>query len=228
MPWAYNPIAAFPGYDKFYHEEANRTYWRTNDERVYRERAQAAAAQRLLPAMQAAATRYQARLNGQGVAVGTEEAEQLLVRQGRRPVYDAEGNEAVTGFLPGTARDYVSSCTSPITLRRVGTGETWWRYSKREVGRGNFLTKIFYNDPETAVNDLALNSSRNDASFRQRITATRPTYVLESGIRGGNGRQTIILDPDAFEYGSGVYTHTGLRPGEYGPPAPFQRENNAE
>ena len=153
VPWAYNPIAAFPAYDKFYHDEANRAFWRQNNERVYAERAAEAKFQRDLAAWKQRHAGFQEQVNGPGAPVTTGRACSYLETLGRRPIYPG-GEEMLVGFNRNSARQYIASGTGQYTLRRVQAGEKWERYTDYSDSRGNFLTKSVYFSSEEAVGAL--------------------------------------------------------------------------
>src|SRR5262245_266987 len=106
-----------------------------------------------------------------GRAVSAQEAEDILISKG---MSKARASQFVRSFDDG-----------PIRVRDVEPGEQFYRYSGVENGKGSFLAKEAYSSPEEAVKALHLEDYGNPATFRQAVTATQPTTVLEGGVRGG-------------------------------------------
>ena len=125
--------------------------------------------------------------------VSRQEAEEILVSK---------------GMSQARAKDFVASFDDgPITVRETQAGETFYRYSGTPDGKGSFLTQTKYANPQEAVDGLHLGPYNNPATYRQPVTATGPSTVLEGGVRNGvppGARQTVVTGMDSFQYGEGV------------------------
>ncbi|HYL99548.1 MAG TPA: hypothetical protein VEZ90_11390 [Blastocatellia bacterium] len=128
-----------------------------------------------------------------GKVVSREEAFDILKKSG---MSDARAKDFVRSFDDG-----------PITVRTVDPGEQFYRYSGVPDGSGSFLTTQSFSSPDAAVKGLHLEDYGNPATFKQTVTATEPSVVLEGGVRGGNppgSPQTLITDRGAFDFGTGT------------------------
>ena len=127
-----------------------------------------------------------------GRVVSRQEAEQLLLDK---------------GFKPERAKSFIDSFDDgPITVREAQPGETFYRYSGRDDGKGSFLTQSKYSTPQEAVDGLYLGPYNNPATYRQAVTTTSPSTVLEGGVRNGQppgAQQTLLTNLGDFAFGTG-------------------------
>ena len=99
----------------------------------------------------------------------------------------------------------MDSFDGPITARLVESDEGFGRYTGNPTSKGSFLTKSTFSTPSEAVDALNLGPFGNPATFRQPVTSSGRSIVLEGGIRGGQPgvRQTLIINRGRFEIGTG-------------------------
>ncbi len=122
--------------------------------------------------------------------VSAERAQQFMVK---------------SGFPPNRAAGFLDSIDGPITARLVRPGEQFGRYAGKPTGEGSFLTKSVFGSPSQAQDALYLRPFNNPATYRQPVTSTGRSIVIEGGIKNGapGVRQTIIINRGAFGFGTG-------------------------
>jgi len=101
---------------------------------------------------------------------------------------------------------YVASFDGPVTASIAEPGRQWFRYTDVPVSKGTFLTERLFGTPEEAIDGLYLRPWGNRALYRQTVTATGRSIVLEGAIKGSPSpgvRQTVIVDREKFEFGIG-------------------------
>jgi hypothetical protein len=81
-----------------------------------------------------------------------------------------------------------------------------FRYTGNPTSMGSFLTKTLFSSPQEAIKGLALGSYSNSAVYLQTVTSTGSSLVFEGGVAGGTTGvgQTLLVNPNAFEFGTGV------------------------
>jgi hypothetical protein len=122
--------------------------------------------------------------------ISTENAQQVLMSN---------------GLSAEKAQSYAASFDGPIKARIVRPGETFLRYTDSPTSGGSFLTQTQFANPAAAVDGLYLGPFGNGATYVQTVTATEKTLVLEGAIaNGGNGVGQVVVNPKAFQFGTGV------------------------
>lgn len=165
-----------------------------------------------------------------GVLIERAFADDLLEKYPIVSQIDEAGSES-----PSRARaamDIVASFKGDIYFRRVEPGEVFYRYTSQpdpngKGGRGNFVTNALFSTVEEAREALNvrfwLNPERGRrptdrpdrptdaelfekaATYRQKVVAKEPAYVLEGEIEKGKPgvRQVVLLDLSKFEFFQG-------------------------
>jgi hypothetical protein len=127
--------------------------------------------------------------DGDGVQISNADVAKLLATHGI-PQQDVES--------------YVLSFYGPIDAETLQPGMTFLRYGAQATGAGRFLTKKTFTDSRTA--QLALHLSWfNTAVCKAPVKVLKRTLVLVGAIAFGEPgvKQYVILEPDAFSFGTG-------------------------
>ncbi len=124
--------------------------------------------------------------------ISAERANQILVNR--------------LGLSVESADSYVASFEGPVTARIAEPGNQWPRYTGNPSSEGSFLADELFGNPEQAMDALNIRLYGNPATFRQTVTATGRSIVLEGAIKGSippGVRQTVITDRSKFEFSIG-------------------------
>jgi RHS repeat-associated protein len=110
------------------------------------------------------------------------------------------------GLTAEGADSFVASFEGPVIARIAQPGEQWPRYTGNAASKGHFLANSHFGTAEEAMNALNIRLFGNPATYRQTVTATGRSIVLEGSIRGSNPpgiKQTVILDQGKFHFSTG-------------------------
>ncbi len=116
----------------------------------------------------------------------------------------AEAYLVRNGYTPALAKDYIASFEGPITARIAEPGEQFLRFTGNPQSQGSFLTKTSFSSPQEAVGSLNIQDYGNPATYVQEVTASGRSIVFEGNIKGGQAKQSIIINRSKFQFGTGT------------------------